>query len=130
MKKITLMFAAALMALAPLGASAAVRVFVGGGPVVGYGFYGPRFYGPVWGRGYWGPPAYYYTSDIGSVKIDSHNKEEQVFVNGSYAGLVKDNKTMHFRQGSYNIEIRNGGRAMFSEKVYVTAGKTIHIGPA
>lgn len=128
MKKITLMFAGALMALAPLGASAAVRVFVGA-PVVGYGFYGPRYFGPVWGPGYWGPPAYYYTSDVGSVKIDSKNKEEQVFVNGSYAGLVKDNKTMHFRQGNYNIEIRNGATTTFSQKVYVTAGKTLHIAP-
>ncbi len=127
MKKITLMFAGALMALAPLGASAAVRVFVGG--PVGYGFYGPRYFGPVWGPGYYGAPGYYYNNDVGSVKIDSKNKEEQVFVNGSYAGLVKDNKTMHFRQGNYAIEIRNGGTTTFSEKVYVTAGKTLHIAP-
>jgi hypothetical protein len=38
MKKTTLLLAAALMTIAPLGA--AVRVFVGA-PVIGYGFYGP-----------------------------------------------------------------------------------------
>jgi hypothetical protein len=119
MKKITLLLAGALMAIAPLGASAAVRVFVGP-PVVGYGFYGP-----YWGPGYFAP---YY--DSGSVKIDSKVYTAQVFVNGAYAGTVKDNKTMHFRQGNYKIEIRNGGQTVFSENVFVTAGKTMHISPA
>ncbi len=119
MKKITLLLAGALMAIAPLGASAAVRVFVGP-PVVGYGFYGP-----YWGPRYFGP-----YDNSGSVKIDSKVYTAQVFVNGAYAGTVKDNKTMHFRQGNYNIEIRNAGQTVFSENVFVTAGKTMHISPA
>jgi hypothetical protein len=119
MKKFTLLLAGALLAIAPLGASAAVRVFVGP-PVVGYGFYGP-----YWGPGYFAP-----YNNSGSVKIDSKVYTAQVFVNGSYAGTIKDNKTMHFRQGNYNIEIRNGGQTMFSENVFVTAGKTMHISPA
>lgn len=135
MKKMTLLLASGLMALAPLGASAAVRVFVRP-PVVGYGY---GFYRPYWGPGYWGPgyyPGYYMPYDnSGQVKIDSKVKnseilkETEVFVNGSYAGTVKDNKTMHFRPGTYNIEIRRGGQKMFSEKVYVAAGKTLHINP-
>jgi len=120
MKKITLLLAGALMALAPLGASAAVRVFVGR-PAIGYGFYSP-----YWGPAYYGPYAY---DNTGAVKIDSKNNTAEVFVNGSYAGTVKDNKTMHFRQGNYNIEIRQAGQALFAEKVYVTAGKTLHISP-
>jgi hypothetical protein len=124
MKKVTLLLAGALVALAPLGASAAVRVFVGG-PVFGYGFYG----GPVWGPGYYyGPYAPYYST--GTVKIDSKVKTAQVFVNGSYAGLVKDNHTMHLRPGNYSIEIRDGAVTTFSENLYVTAGKTLHIAPA
>jgi hypothetical protein len=124
MKKITLLLAGALMALAPLSAPAAVRVFVGP-PVVGYGFYGPHY----WGPGYY--PGYFYGpyTNAGTVKIDSKAKEAEVFVNGSYAGLVKDNKTMHLRQGNYKIEIRDAGATTFSESVYVTAGKTLHISP-
>lgn len=118
MKKITLLLAGALMAIAPLGASAAVRVFVG--PPVGYGFYGP-----YWGPGYFAP-----YDNSGSVKIDSKDKMAQVFINGAYAGIVKDNRTMHFRQGNYNIEIRDGAQTMFSENVFVTAGKTLHINPS
>ena len=118
MKKITLLLASALMAIAPLGASAAVRVFVGP-PVVGYGFYGP----------YWGPRYFAPYDNSGAVKIDNKVNTAEVFVNGAYAGTVKDNKTMHFLQGSYRIEIRNGGQTMFSENVFVTAGKTMHIAP-
>ena len=121
MKKMTLLLAGAMMALAPLGASAAVRVFVGG-PAFGYGFYGPR--------AYWGPAYYAPYSNSGTVKIDSKAKDAEVFVNGSYAGLVKDNHTMHLRQGNYTIEVRRAGETTFSENVYVTAGKTLHIAPA
>ncbi|HVW10252.1 MAG TPA: PEGA domain-containing protein [Bryobacteraceae bacterium] len=135
MKKLTLLFATALMALAPLGASAAIRgrVFVGP-PVVGFGYgygWGSPFWGPYWGPGYYG--GYYAPYDNrGAVKIDSnkHIEDASVYVNGAYAGLVKDNKTMHFRQGNYKIEVRNGNQTLFSDKVYVTAGKTIHINPA
>lgn len=120
MKKMTLLLAGAVLALAPLGASAAVRVFVGP-PVIGYGFYGPAY----WGPGYYGP-----YHNAGTVKIDSKAKYAEVFINGSYAGVVKDNKTMHLRPGNYTIEIRNAGETTFSENVYVTAGKTLHITPA
>jgi hypothetical protein len=122
-RKMTLLVAGALLALAPFGASAAVRVFVGP-PVLGYGFYGPAY----WGPGYYGPYGPYYNA--GTVKIDSKDKYAEVFIDGSYAGIVKDNKTMHLRQGNYNIEIRNAGETTFSENVYVTAGKTLHITPA
>ncbi len=64
------------------------------------------------------------------MKIDSKAKDAEVFVNGSYAGTVKDNKTMHLRQGSYTIEIRHPERFRSSESVYVTAGKTLHITPS
>jgi len=62
MKKVTLLLAGALMALAPLGASAAVRVFVGG-PAFGYGY---GFYHPY----YWGPAYYGPFDTTGTIKID------------------------------------------------------------
>jgi hypothetical protein len=37
---------------------------------------------------------------------------------------------MHLRQGNYDIEIRHAGETTFSESVFVTAGKTLHITPA
>jgi hypothetical protein len=52
-----------------------------------------------------------------------------VFINGAYAGTTHENKTMHLRPGSYNIEIREAGQTQFNQKVYVAAGKTLHLHP-
>jgi PEGA domain len=128
MKKGILVLAAALMTLAPTTASAAIRggVFIGGP-----GFYG-GWYGPGWGPYYWGPywgPYYYGYPYAGEVKIDTKVKDAQVFINGAYAGTTKEDKTMHLRPGSYNIEIKEGERTAFSQQVYVAAGKTTHLHP-
>ena len=129
MKKGLLVLTAAVMALAPFSASAAmVR---GGVVVVGPRFYGGGFYNPYWGS-YWGPAymgPYYAYPNSGEVKLDTKVKDAQVFINGSYAGTTHDNRTMHLRPGAYNIEIREGGQTPFAEKVFVVAGKTLHLQP-
>jgi len=127
MKKGLLILAAALTMLAPMSASAAVRGYV----VVGrpyYGWYAP-FWGPYWGYGpaYYGP--YYAHPNAGEVKLDTKVKDAQVFINGSYAGTTKQNKSMYLRQGSYNLEIRQAGRTEYAEKIYVVAGKTLKLRP-
>jgi hypothetical protein len=126
MKRIILTLAAALMTLAPITASAAVRgVVVVGRP---FGWYG-GWYAPYWGP-YWGPSwgsAYYPNS--GEVKLDTKIKDAQVFINGAYAGTTHENKTMHLRPGNYNIEIKEGGQTQFAQNVYVVAGKTLHLHP-
>lgn len=125
MKKTMLTLAAAVMCLAPMTASAGVRVGVAfGGP----GYYGPGFYRPFWGT-YWGPGPYYAFPNAGEVKLDTKVKDAQVFINGAYAGTTKENKTMHLRPGKYNIEIREGGRSAFDQQVFVAPGKTIHLQP-
>ena len=86
MKKGLLILAAALMTLAPVGASAAVRGFI----AVGRPYYGGGFYSPFWGS-YWGPywsPVYggfYAYPNSGEVKLDTKVKDAQVFINGAYA---------------------------------------------
>jgi hypothetical protein len=118
MKKGLLVLAVALMTLAPMSASAAVRVFLGGG-----------YYGPFWGP-YWGPYyGYAYYPNSGEVKLDTKVKDAAVFLNGAYAGTTHDNKTMHLRPGTYHIEIKEGGNTQYAENIFVTAGKTIHIHP-
>ena len=115
--------AAAAMMLAPVGASAAVRgVVVFGGPV----WHGP-YWGPYWG-GYWGP-GYYAYPNTGTVKVDTKLKDAQIFINGAFAGNTHDHKTMHLRPGTYNVEIREGGQSVLSQRVYVTAGQTLHLHP-
>ena len=129
MRKGLLIVAAALMTLAPMNASAAVGGFV----VVGRPYFGGWYGSPYWGWGpYWGPAygGYYYGyPNSGEVKLDTKVKDAQVFINGSYAGTTHEAKSMHLRPGSYNIEIREGGTTQFAEKVYVVAGKTLHLHP-
>lgn len=132
MKKALLGIAAALMMLIPVSASA--RGF-GGRVVVGGPFVGGYWGGPYWG-GYWGPygygpywGGYYAFPNSGEIKLDTKVKDAQVFINGAYAGTTQEDKKMHLRPGNYNIEIREGGRTQFSEKVYVAAGKTLHLHP-
>jgi len=100
MKKLMILVAAAAMAMAPM-ASAARVVFVGGGPV-----WGPGFYGPYGGPGYWGPA---YASVLGEVRIDTKAKDDEVFVNGAFAGVTKDMKSFRLREGTYTIEVRHAG---------------------
>jgi hypothetical protein len=120
-----LILAAALMTLAPMSASAAVRVIVGR-PYYG-GFYRP-FWGPYWGPAY-GGYYYYGNPNAGEVKLDTKVKDAQVFINGAFAGTTHQNKSMYLRPGSYNIEIKEAGRTPFAERVYVVAGKTLHLHP-
>ena len=125
-KGLLTILAAALLTLAPMSASAAVRGFV----VVGRPYYG-GWYAPFWGP-YWGPAygGYYYGHpNAGEVKLDTKVKDAQVFINGAYAGTTHQNKTMYLRAGSYNIEIREGSRTQFAQRVYVVAGKTLHLHP-
>lgn len=131
MKKALLVMAAAVMMLVPGGASArgfGGRVFIGGPYVGGYWggpYWGPYgyAYGPYWGPGYYGYPI------AGEIKLDTKVKDAQVFINGAYAGTTQEDKKLHLRPGNYNIEIREGGHTQFSEKVYVAAGKTLHLHP-
>jgi hypothetical protein len=125
MRKGLLILGAALMTLAPMSASAAVRGFV----VVGHPYYG-GWYSPFWGP-YWGPAygGYYAYPNSGEVKLDTKVKDAQVFIDGAYAGTTQQNKSMHLRPGSYNIEIREAGRTPYSERVYIVVGKTLHLHP-
>jgi hypothetical protein len=125
MKKRLLVLAAALMTLAPIGASAAGFVVVHR-PFYYGGWYRP-YWGPYWG--YYGPGPAYYHPNSGEIKLDTKVKDAQVFINGAYAGTTKENKSMHLRPGNYNIEIRDAGRTQFAQKVYVVAGKTIKLHP-
>ena len=122
MRRGMLILAVALMTMIPMSSSAAIRGFVGiGGP-----YYGGWGYYPYWGPAYGG---YYAIPYSGEVKLDTKVKDAQVFINGAYAGTTHEAKTMHLRPGNYNIEIREGGQTHFSEKVYVVAGKTLHLHP-
>lgn len=124
MKKLVMIGMTALLLMAPLAASARVGIFVG--PRFGWGGYSP-YWGPYpygyYGYGYYGAPP------TGAVKFDTSVKDADVYINGAFAGTVGKLKTINLRPGSYDIEVRAPGRTQFDEKIYVAAGKTLHLNP-
>jgi hypothetical protein len=99
----------------------------------GYYGYGGGF-GP-WGYGYYDP--YFYGSypvishpNAGQVKLEIKDKDAEVFINGSFAGTVREMKSMWLRQGTYKLEVRSPGRTEFSNQIYVVNGKTLHVRPS
>jgi hypothetical protein len=98
-----------------------------GGPYYGpayYGWYGPAWYGPD----YYAPYAMERVPNVGKVKFDTKMKDAQVFVDGGYAGTVKQLGTFPLRPGSHDLELRDpAGQTIFQDKVEVLAGKTIKL---
>ncbi len=128
-----MLLVSAFLMFLPLTAAARGRVgfFAGprfyAGPVVPFGWYG--YYDPFYGPYAYRPFAVYRGPNTGEVKIDTKIKDAQVFIDGAYAGTTGKLKTMHLRPGSYNIELRATGLPKYAEKVYVVAGKTVHVNP-
>jgi hypothetical protein len=125
MRKLLLIFMTASIMLAPLAAHARVGVVVA--PRFGWGWYDP-YWGP-YPYGYYGYYGYDGASANGAVKFDTDVKDAEVFIDGAYAGTVGKLKTMYLRPGTYNFELRAPGRTQFDQKVYVVAGKTLHVNP-
>jgi len=98
------------------------------------GFYGPGwgYYDPFWGDYYWGAPyGYGYvvpTVAEGHLRIEVTPKDAQVFVDGSYAGVV-DDFDGHFQHlnlppGGHHIEVRAQGFAPLTFDTYIQPDHT------
>jgi hypothetical protein len=86
----------------------------------GWGWYSPFYYGPYYGGMY---------QNSGEIKLDTDVKDAEVFINGAYAGTAGKLKSMWLQPNTYNLEIRAPGRTRYAERIYVLAGKTLHIHP-
>jgi hypothetical protein len=135
MKKLffTLMFASAIAVAVPMNASAAGargRLGYHAGPRFAVGYYNPFWYGPRWG-GYYGYYGYGYPYAIdnhGSLRLEVSPKTAQVFVDGSYAGVV-DQFDGHFHHldltpGGHRIEVRQPGFQPLTFQAYIQPGHT------
>jgi hypothetical protein len=119
--------------------AAEARGFRGGvfvGPVITpvyrpWGYWGPYGYPGYWGSGYYGGFGYPISShpNAGQLKIDTKQKDAQVYINGAYAGLAKDMKSTWLKQGTYDLELRAPDGQNFATQIYVVSGKTMHIHP-
>jgi hypothetical protein len=93
------------------------------------GFYGPWGWDPFWYDGpYWGY-GYGMPTGMGKVKIDTHLKDADVFVDGAYAGTVRHTKDMLLKSGAHRLEVRAAGHPNYQNRVYVVSGKTLKISP-
>jgi hypothetical protein len=118
----------ALLMLAPF-ASAHPPGGFGGGHFGGGAFFGPGFYGPGWyGLGWYEPYGYVPANAAGMVKFDTKNKDAEVYVDGGYAGTVKQLGTFPLKAGTHDIELRQpDGQSLYTQHVNVVPAKTIKL---
>lgn len=118
-----------LLALAIFVPAASARPGIIVGGYWGPGFYGPAYgwYGPGWyGPGYYG--AYGAVPNTGKIKFDTKMKDSGIYVDGGYAGTVKQLGSFSLRPGDHDIELRSpSGQTIFEQKVNVVVGKTIKL---
>lgn len=122
--KYSAMVLLALAIVVPV-ASARPRIFIGG--YYGGPFYGPAYYG-WYGPGYYAPYAVEPAPYAGKVKFETKMKDASVYVDGGYAGTIRQQGTFPLRPGTHNLELRDpSGQTIFQERVDVLAGKTIKL---
>lgn len=141
---------ALLIAIFALPAVAMPHVHLGGiqvgvgyshfsGPYYPYGYWGPYppgFY-PGWGYGGigWYDPFWYgspmaYTirgADKGEVHLKDAAPQAEVYIDGAYAGVVKDLRTLWLAPGAYNVEVRTASQAPVQKRIYVLTGKSLNV---
>lgn len=123
----TLLLASALT-MVTLPATAAVRLRTGV-------YVGPSYNAWAYGPG-WGPGPYYYGGVYappthrheGQLKFDNLDRDAQVFLDGAFAGSVRDLNSSWLHEGEHDVELRSHGDRRH-ERVYVVAGKTVHVRP-
>ena len=100
------------------------------------GYWGPFYpgYYPAWSA--WDPFLYPYASpmaynqphaDKGEVHLKDVAPQSEVYVDGAYAGLAKDLRTMWLAPGTYNLEVRGASSAPVQKKIYVLTGKKLDV---
>ena len=128
--KVAVLSLLACLLVFPLAASAAgrhVRV------IGGFGFGGFYPYWGFWPGAYYGGPFYGYSggyyagTNMGKVKIEDADKMDRIYLEGAYAGVAGDLKTIHLRSGTYNLEVKRGGTNVLNQRVYVLSGKTVRV---
>jgi hypothetical protein len=112
----------------------------GGGHVIVSPYYYGGFYGAGWGWGWydpfwgaydWGDPYGGYvipSMAVGHLRLEATPKDAQVFVDGTYAGVV-DDFDGHFQHldlppGGHHIELKSPGFATTTFDVYIQPDHT------
>jgi hypothetical protein len=133
----------------PAFAGGGLRVWIGGGFGGGYlggfrgGYYPPAYYPyapvypgyPGWGPAYYGTRYVYMprpsqSRNMGKIQLEGADRLDRVYLDGGYAGIAGDLKTITIKPGTYNLEIRRGGTDIFTQRISVLGGKTLKLNMA
>lgn len=91
----------------------------------GWASYG--WWDPFWGP-YASPMAYNVrAADKGEVHLKDAAPQSEVYIDGAYAGLVKDLRTLWLAPGAYDVEVRAANQTPVQKKIYVLTGKTLNV---
>jgi hypothetical protein len=66
-----------------------------------------------------------YRAGMGQIKLRTDRKEAHVFIDGGFAGLAKDLKTIWLDAGVYEIRIEEAGYQPVQNKLYILSGKKL-----
>jgi len=80
------------------------------------------------------PPGYYRdfsrSEGMGEVKLLTSEKTAEVFLDGAYAGVAEDLRSIWLEPGAYNLEVKGQQGEPFKMRIYVLSGKTVKVNAA
>lgn len=94
-----------------------------------------RPYGWLGSFGYYGvyePYGFYqpfsmYNRNTGEIKLKANVKNAEVYINGAFAGTTDKLKSIRLKADAYSLELRALGHVSFTQRIFVIAGKTVHV---
>jgi len=73
-------------------------------------------------------PYSYMAANYGEVKLDTHQKDAAVYIDGGYAGTTPKAKKFALRPGTHELEVRDSdGQTLYQDHVAVMIGHTTKV---
>ncbi|RPI20895.1 MAG: hypothetical protein EHM61_26055 [Acidobacteria bacterium] len=91
-------------------------------------YFWPAYPSPLYPAAYW--PTFSASEGRGKVKFENGPENAELSIDGAYAGVLKDLKTIWLDPGAYNVELRVPDKKPYLKRIYVLTGKTVTLTPA
>jgi len=89
-----------------------------------YPDFSPAFYHPGYYSGF------SRSDGMGEVRLLTSEKTAAIFLDGAYAGVAEDLKSIWLEPGAYTLEVQGHGNERFKKRIYVLSGKTVKVNAA
>src|SRR5262245_39649642 len=90
-------------------------------PLWPYADFSPAFYHPGYYSGF------SRSDGMGEARLLTSEKTAAVFLDGAYAGVAEDLKSIWLEPGAYTLEVTGHGNEQFKRRIYVLSGKTVKV---